>query len=215
LQAMRATGMVPKLGSLCRWIRDCDAASGLDDPLVCSVVDAILRTADPSMVPVAASQRLSGVRYAPPWSIRAAAAAAAAAAPGEPGEPGVSGRGINDEVVQSRESTGGERGRVAGVDEAVGSVAEAAKQFRVVLHTAAVDRQPPNKHGKILNHAKPPLAGHNPIRSCCGLSDGGATASQTCTSTPTRPARWFYQTPRRCSDTRFRACPARSFSLTC
>jgi len=158
-QAMRATGMVPKLGSLCRWVRDCDAASGLDDPLVCSVLDAILRTADPSMVPAADGQHLSGVRYSPPWSIRAAAAAADSS---EPGEPGVSGRGCDGEVAQNGERTGGERGRVAGGDKSAGAAAEAAKQFEVVLHTAAVDRQPPNKHGKVLNHAIPPLATHEP-----------------------------------------------------
>jgi hypothetical protein len=63
---MRASKTVPKVGALCRWVRDCDAASGLDDPRVCAVLDAILRTADPTMVPAPAEgERLSGVRYAP------------------------------------------------------------------------------------------------------------------------------------------------------
>ncbi|KAI8585566.1 hypothetical protein BDZ88DRAFT_432262 [Geranomyces variabilis] len=56
LAEMRERGMVPKLGALQRWVRDCDAVSGPDGGLkgqgeVLRVLDAILRTADPEMVP--------------------------------------------------------------------------------------------------------------------------------------------------------------------
>ncbi|KAJ3159320.1 hypothetical protein HDU86_001924 [Geranomyces michiganensis] len=56
LADMRERGMVPKLGALQRWVRDCDAVSGPDGGLkgqgeVLRVLDAILRTADPDMVP--------------------------------------------------------------------------------------------------------------------------------------------------------------------
>jgi hypothetical protein len=49
LQAMRATGEVPKLGSVQRWVRDCDLAGADEDPgLLC--LDAILRTAAPEQI---------------------------------------------------------------------------------------------------------------------------------------------------------------------
>ncbi|KAG0226823.1 hypothetical protein B0O80DRAFT_392024 [Mortierella sp. GBAus27b] len=55
LEEMRARGQVPKLGALQRWVRDCDAASAksgaFGDPVVLRLLDSILRTVDPSMVP--------------------------------------------------------------------------------------------------------------------------------------------------------------------
>jgi hypothetical protein len=55
LEEMRARGQVPKLGALQRWVRDCDAASAksgaFGDPIVLRLLDSILRTVDPSMVP--------------------------------------------------------------------------------------------------------------------------------------------------------------------
>jgi len=55
LEEMRVRGQVPKLGALQRWVRDCDAASAksgaFGDPVVLRLLDSILRTVDPSMVP--------------------------------------------------------------------------------------------------------------------------------------------------------------------
>ena len=73
LEEMRTKGQVPKLGALQRWVRDCDAASAKNgefgDPVVLRVLDSMLRTVDPSMVP----QKQSGdeeehpVRTHPMW----------------------------------------------------------------------------------------------------------------------------------------------------
>ncbi|KAJ3180199.1 hypothetical protein HDU85_004202 [Gaertneriomyces sp. JEL0708] len=56
LNEMRERGQTPKLGALQRWVRDCDAVGSQDgfdgSPEILRVLDAILRTADPSMVPV-------------------------------------------------------------------------------------------------------------------------------------------------------------------
>ncbi|KAG2187420.1 hypothetical protein INT44_005108 [Umbelopsis vinacea] len=55
LAEMRSKGQVPKLGALQRWVRDCDAASLRDgshgDPQIFRVLDSILRTADPNLIP--------------------------------------------------------------------------------------------------------------------------------------------------------------------
>ena len=40
----------PKLGSLCRWVRDCDALATGRDEERCQALDAILRTCDPSSI---------------------------------------------------------------------------------------------------------------------------------------------------------------------
>ena len=127
LQAMRSSGAVPKLGALCRWVRDCDAR-GMQDPMVCTVLDAMLRTADPGQALLAGNaadqQQLSGVTRHPPFQARegsgvSCGAGAAAASEGQ-------------EEQQRKE----EEGNGGGV----------ASRFRVILHKAAADRQPPNKH---------------------------------------------------------------------
>ncbi|KAI9190572.1 prolyl 4-hydroxylase [Polychytrium aggregatum] len=55
LEEMRYKGQVPKLGALQRWVRDCDAAQragqSSGDPEMIRVLDSILRTTDPSLVP--------------------------------------------------------------------------------------------------------------------------------------------------------------------
>ena len=51
LNSIRQTNSVPKLGALQRWVRECDAAES-NDPLVIQVLDSILRTADPSQIPL-------------------------------------------------------------------------------------------------------------------------------------------------------------------
>jgi hypothetical protein len=71
LQAMQASGQAPKLGALCRWVRDCDAASGFDDPLVCRVMDAALRvttsTARKGAAEGSATAVEGGVVLCEPW----------------------------------------------------------------------------------------------------------------------------------------------------
>jgi hypothetical protein len=49
LSDMRRRGVVPKLGSVQRWVRDIDAAGG-DDPQALMVLDAVLRTSDPMQI---------------------------------------------------------------------------------------------------------------------------------------------------------------------
>ncbi|KAF9915623.1 hypothetical protein BX616_005714 [Lobosporangium transversale] len=74
LEEMRSRGQVPKLGALQRWVRDCDAASAksgaFGDPVVLRLLDSILRTVDPSMIPKKVSvdgQEESPVRMHPMW----------------------------------------------------------------------------------------------------------------------------------------------------
>ncbi|ORY52358.1 hypothetical protein BCR33DRAFT_655362 [Rhizoclosmatium globosum] len=54
LSEMRAQKQFPKLGALQRWVRDCDAAANTTtqqrDQVVMRVLDAVLRTADPTTV---------------------------------------------------------------------------------------------------------------------------------------------------------------------
>lgn len=55
LQTMQLSKHIPKLGAVQRWVRFCDAASNRDgspfSPQVLTVLDAILRTADPNLIP--------------------------------------------------------------------------------------------------------------------------------------------------------------------
>ncbi|KAK3833565.1 MAG: hypothetical protein J3R72DRAFT_388705 [Linnemannia gamsii] len=72
MEEMRAKGQVPKLGALQRWVRDCDAASAKNgefgDPVVLRVLDSMLRTIDPSMVPQKSStDEEHPVRTHPNW----------------------------------------------------------------------------------------------------------------------------------------------------
>ncbi|KAF9089761.1 hypothetical protein BGX29_011877 [Mortierella sp. GBA35] len=73
LEEMRTKGQVPKLGALQRWVRDCDAASARNgefgDPIVLRVLDSMLRTVDPSMVPQKESTEKEEhpVRTQPMW----------------------------------------------------------------------------------------------------------------------------------------------------
>ena len=49
LEKMRQRKQVPKLGSLQRWVRDCDAAGDYDSEAM-FVLDSVLRTADPAQI---------------------------------------------------------------------------------------------------------------------------------------------------------------------
>jgi hypothetical protein len=74
LAEMRSQGQVPKLGALQRWVRDCDAAQDGKSQTVSTeilrVLDAILRTADPSMVAAAnpGAEAEHPIRMHPVWS---------------------------------------------------------------------------------------------------------------------------------------------------
>ncbi|KAI8816679.1 uncharacterized protein EV422DRAFT_544490 [Fimicolochytrium jonesii] len=77
LAEMRERGQTPKLGALQRWVRDCDAVSSADKKVagdkqnedVLRVLDAILRTADPDVVPALDSDdEARVVQYQPPWT---------------------------------------------------------------------------------------------------------------------------------------------------
>ncbi|CAO3566071.1 unnamed protein product [Mortierella alpina] len=74
LEEMRTRKQVPKLGALQRWVRDCDAASAksgaFGDPVVLRVLDSMLRTVDPLMVPkkeLAEGEEAHPVRTHPMW----------------------------------------------------------------------------------------------------------------------------------------------------
>jgi hypothetical protein len=60
LTTMRTQNKLPKLGSLCRWVRECDAAGeshSTDNTEVYRTLDAILRTSDPDMVGVQTNEK--------------------------------------------------------------------------------------------------------------------------------------------------------------
>ncbi len=63
LSLMREKKQIPKLGALQRWTRDLDAVDAESDPLMIRVLDAILRTVDPSTVGIAEPEL-------PPMSIK-------------------------------------------------------------------------------------------------------------------------------------------------
>ncbi|KAJ3027189.1 hypothetical protein HDV00_011353 [Rhizophlyctis rosea] len=72
LSEMRFRNQIPKLGSLQRWVRDCDAARGPDGgsaetKQILKVLDSILRTADPSMVPKPEGFVEDPVKMHEPW----------------------------------------------------------------------------------------------------------------------------------------------------
>ncbi|TPX56507.1 hypothetical protein SpCBS45565_g08386 [Spizellomyces sp. 'palustris'] len=79
LSEMRERGKTPPLGALQRWVRDCDAVGAEDGlngkPEVLRVLDAILRTADPDMVPKGDSDKtLEVVQRHTAWEGRPKAA---------------------------------------------------------------------------------------------------------------------------------------------
>ena len=136
LDAMRARGVVPKLGAVCRWVRDCDAiGTGRDQGSLGKlfpILDLILRTADPGQVgamrtPKAISSLPGGaaglgvlpaeggglVRVFPPW-----------APPSPPLPPG------GQPLPPLSPPPEPEGGWVSG--------------FRVCQHTPAAERMPPN-----------------------------------------------------------------------
>ncbi|KAJ1551694.1 hypothetical protein HK096_004230 [Nowakowskiella sp. JEL0078] len=70
LEEMRSKGIEPKLGSIQRWVRDCDAAStASEDFNILRALDSIIRTTDPKLV-AQANEGLSRphpIRRTPDW----------------------------------------------------------------------------------------------------------------------------------------------------
>ncbi|KAF9425538.1 hypothetical protein BGZ94_007448 [Podila epigama] len=135
LEEMRARGQVPKLGALQRWVRDCDAASAKNgafgDPVVLRVLDSMLRTVDPSMVPTKEQQSSENephpVRMQPMWQAF----------------PRV------DDNVQKYE---------AALNKTLFTEEEAERyraNFRIVAHTKGPERRTPNLHDFTLYLSNP------------------------------------------------------------
>ncbi|KAI8832709.1 hypothetical protein BC829DRAFT_428555 [Chytridium lagenaria] len=73
LSEMRKKDMRPKLGALQRWVRDCDAANSFKkhgrDTEVMEVLDSVLRTADPALIPTEKNPPVTDATYKhQPWS---------------------------------------------------------------------------------------------------------------------------------------------------
>ncbi|KAK9721878.1 hypothetical protein K7432_003107 [Basidiobolus ranarum] len=135
LEEMRSRNKVPKLGALQRWVRDCDAASAKEggtfgDVHVLRVLDSILRTADPSMVPSKAQngeKERHPVIHHPMW----------VAAPRQ---------GPKVEMYE------------AALAKTLFTEEEAERyrnSFKIVAHTKGPLRKTPNLHDFTLYHSKP------------------------------------------------------------
>ncbi|OZJ04572.1 hypothetical protein BZG36_02757 [Bifiguratus adelaidae] len=129
LTEMRARGQVPKLGALQRWVRDCDAASARDgtfgNPQVLRVLDSILRTADPALVPTNNDEH--PVRQHEAWSA-------------------IERTSSREEIYASA---------LAGTlfDEA--QAEKYRRSFRIVAHEKGSERRTPNQHDFTLYYSQP------------------------------------------------------------
>ncbi|KAF9200807.1 hypothetical protein BGZ49_008947 [Haplosporangium sp. Z 27] len=130
LEEMRNRGQVPKLGALQRWVRDCDAASAKNgafgDPVVLRVLDSMLRTVDPSMVPKKEDEH--PVRTHPMWQAFPRA---------------------EDDIVQKYEAA------LAGTLFSQEDAERYKESFRIVSHTKGPLRRTPNLHDFTLYLSKP------------------------------------------------------------
>jgi hypothetical protein len=131
LSEMRIRGTIPKLGSLQRWTRECDAASlGQGDGVVWDVLHAILRTTEPTSVKTFTStDRAHGVQTNEPWISR-------------PCKPG------SDDywtLQQTRQLCTPEEQNYF------------RSNFSVLLNTPGSQRRPPNKFPAIIYHSLPTL----------------------------------------------------------
>eukprot|EP01113_Clastostelium_recurvatum_P032326 TRINITY_DN4139_c0_g1_i2.p1 TRINITY_DN4139_c0_g1~~TRINITY_DN4139_c0_g1_i2.p1 ORF type:complete len:540 (+),score=116.92 TRINITY_DN4139_c0_g1_i2:92-1711(+) len=152
LAEMRERKQTPKLGALQRWVRDCDAVQGgstsapasLDgDPQVLRVLDAILRTADPSMVPLpadGADSLVQVVHRQPPWAVRPLQFTHHGDGDGDGGDGG-------DDVISTTTTTATLTTTTANVDYRT--------KFRVVAHEKGAQRRTPNLHDFILYTSEP------------------------------------------------------------
>ncbi|KAG0244533.1 hypothetical protein BGW41_007296 [Actinomortierella wolfii] len=134
LEEMRLRKQIPKLGALQRWVRDCDAASAksgaFGDPVVLRVLDCMLRTVDPSMVPKrlnADGSEPNPVRTHPMWE----------AFPRSEG---------GFEVYEAAKA-----GTLFTEEEAE----RYRSSFRIVAHTKGPERRTPNLHDFTLYLSKP------------------------------------------------------------
>ncbi|KAF9432323.1 hypothetical protein BGZ76_010962 [Entomortierella beljakovae] len=134
LEEMRSKGQIPKLGALQRWVRDCDAASAksgaFGDPVVLRVLDAILRTVDPSMIPKkdeGDSLKEAPVRTQPLWHAFSKV----------------------EDTVQKYESA------LAGTLYTKEEEERYKSSFRIVSHTKGPQRRTPNLHDFTLYLSNP------------------------------------------------------------
>lgn len=122
LTEMQYRGILPKLGSVQRWTRDCDASAntstdGKTTSLVFKVLDAIIRTADPAMIGIASKSPVLSTN----GSIR-----------------------YHQEFVTSKDDDRLNDKLLIQVDE------KYKEKFRVVHHEKGLDRAPANLHDMIL-----------------------------------------------------------------
>jgi hypothetical protein len=148
LDTMRQRKHVPKLGSVQRWVRECDAA-GDDDADAMLVLDSVLRTADPAQVGAMQSAgaqealrqadgsiapgvlRCEGrVRWYPPWD--------------------AFGRGG---ARPSGEEAGATMREAQGTSEEAKSVYRS--RFASCFYEKAQDRKPPNRHPLTIHASQP------------------------------------------------------------
>lgn len=123
LRNMRSQKQIPKLGTVQRWVRLCDAA--VHDPIALQVMDGILRTCDPDQT--------------------AAASASSAPPPGCAPETLLAGTLVRHPAWHAapRVLHEGEEAPKRMTDR---SAAELKALFRAIAHEAGPDRVPPNKH---------------------------------------------------------------------
>ena len=161
LEKMQQRKQLPKLGSVQRWVRECDAA-GDDDADAMLVLDAVLRTADPAQVGAmqcAAAQAALGVsacgaravtselrcggrvRWYPPWD----------ALPTSRGHGG--GAEILGQTMQ----------RAQGGCET--SKRDLRARFLACFHEAAHQRRPPNKHPLTIHTSEPGAVALDPAHT--------------------------------------------------
>ncbi|KAG0019667.1 hypothetical protein BGZ81_009636 [Podila clonocystis] len=140
LEEMRTRGQVPKLGALQRWVRDCDAASAKNgafgDPVVLRVLDSMLRTVDPTMVPTknqSSESEPHPVRNHPMWQAF----------------PRV------EDNVQKYEAA------LANTLYTAEDAERYKENFRIVAHTKGPERRTPNLHDFTLYLSNP-----NTIQLC-------------------------------------------------
>ncbi|KAF9337693.1 hypothetical protein BG006_003329 [Podila minutissima] len=140
LEEMRTRGQVPKLGALQRWVRDCDAASAKNgafgDPVVLRVLDSMLRTVDPTMVPTkdqSGESEPHPVRIHPMWQAF----------------PRI------EDNVQKYEAA------LANTLYTAEDAERYKENFRIVAHTKGPERRTPNMHDFTLYLSNP-----NTIQLC-------------------------------------------------
>jgi hypothetical protein len=157
MEQMRQRGFLPKLGSVQRWVRECDAA-GDADPMAIQVLDAILRTADPPQVGAMQSPTAIESLRGNDGTLLEASIAHGGFVHAYPPWDAFTRKG------HAKGDLGGTLRRGQGQSEEEQGVWRAL--FRVCAHVAPADRKPPNKYPLRLHTSEegaisldPPLEG--------------------------------------------------------